>query len=307
VQVAGEVTPDSSSLTFASSGQRLRDLSVVAGHCDYIGREGIEFYPQELQLFYYQGETSTPGVILVHNYQSAKSKYKISRSTFALETKFLFPLVKGPLIARFEYKWDGVLVAFPYSGSDPHRPVDAEQLHRESRLLLEHYQRYKGLIQDQTGYSDRIRGEGEFYGVARTGPYSFASTYVAFRDNTKWRACVVQEAEMPWGERKRFVFQNHAASICERRTGGFISLAEAHYICAILNAPVVEQFIYASSDQRSYKIRPPVHVPPFDPDQPDHLALAELSKEAHLSSPRHAAIRNQIEMVYLRMCKESPK
>lgn len=301
--VAGQVIPNSTSLTFAVSRQRLADLSLVAGQCDYIGREGIEFYPQELQLFYCKGEALTPGVVLVQNYQSPKSKYKISRRTFAFETKYLFPLVKGPRIDRFEYRWDGLLVAFPYSKTHPHRPVDTETLHRESRLLLEHYQRHKKLIEDQTGYSDKIRGEGEFYGLARTGPYSFAPTYVAFRDNTKWRASVISTAEMPWGERKRFVFQNHAVSVCERSTGHFIALREAHYICAILNAPVVEQFIYASSDQRSYKIRPPVYVPTFEPRQPDHAMLAKLSMDAHDNPSRRDAIRHEIEAIYIRMCK----
>lgn len=306
-QVAGEVIPNSTSLTFAVSKQRLRDLSLAAGQCDYVGREGIEFYPQELQLFYYRAETSTPGVILVENYQSPKSKYSIKKRTFALETKYLFPLVKGPFIERFQYLWDGVLVAFPYDVTNPHRPVDAERLYGESRLLLEHYQRHKELIEGQTGYSDKIRGGGEFYGLARTGPYSFARSYVAFRDNTKWRACVVSTADTPWGENKRFVFQNHAASICEASTGRFIGAREAHYVCAILNAPVVEQFIYASSDQRSYKIRPPVYVPTFEPTRPEHAMLADLSVEAHDNPGRRNAVREEIEAIYVRMCKGRQK
>ena len=108
---------------------------------------------------------------------------------------------------------------------------------------------------------------------------------------------------MPWGERKRFVFQNHAVSICERRSDGqFINKDEAHFICAILNTPIVEKFISATSDDRSYKIRPPVFVPLFDPDDERHKKLATLSREAHKCPDRRNDIRKENEQVYLNLC-----
>ena len=138
----------------------------------------------------------------------------------------------------------------------------------------------------QTKFSDKIRGKnrGEFYGLARTGLYSFADVYVGYRDNTRWGAVVVNNVEMPWGERKRLVFQNHAVSMCERsqgQGGGFIGEDEAHFICAILNTPIVERFIEATSDNRSYKIRLPVFVPLYNPRNREHLQLVAFSRKAH--------------------------
>jgi hypothetical protein len=63
-----------------------------------------------------------------------------------------------------------------------------------SPFLLQYYEKWKKLLEQQTEYSDSIRGEGEYYGLARTGPYSFKSCYVAFRDNTKWCATVLTKA-----------------------------------------------------------------------------------------------------------------
>ena len=170
-------------------------------------------------------------------------------------------------------------MAFAYDDRDPLRPVPVDLLEETSPLLLAYYQTYRDIIEQQTRFSDKIRGldPGAFYGVARTGPYSFATVWVAYRDNTAWRSVVVSDTEMPWGERKRFVFQNHAVSMCERQQDNtFVTADEAHFICAILNTPIVCRFIDATSDNRSFKIRPPVFVPRFDPSDDRHRATSRL-------------------------------
>ena len=111
--------------------------------------------------------------------------------------------------------------AFPYDSSDALRPVSLRSLRERSPLLAQFYLDERLSFEAQTAFSDKIRGSnpGEFYGVARTGPYSFAPIHVGFRDNTSWSAMVVDDIEMPWGEIRHPVFQNHAASVCERPDG----------------------------------------------------------------------------------------
>lgn len=306
-RVAGQIIPGSTTYTVADSHEELQEFSLVAGECDYTGREGIEFYPQELLLFKYEEPGPRAGTAWLKNLQVSKSKYKIPSRRVLLETKFLHPLVKGPAIGPFVHDYDDLVVAFPYEAKDPMRPIPASRLKVESPLLLAYYNKNRSVMESQTKFSDKIRGKdpGEFYGLARTGPYSFARTYVAFRDNTRWCAAVITSAKMPWNGKKRFLFQNHAVSMCERSDGGLIDLDEAHYVCAILNTSVVSRFIRASSDERSYKVRPPVFVPPFEPENGDHQALAAASKLAHDHPSDVDALRHAMTAVYLRMCRAS--
>ena len=303
-QIAGQIISGSTAYTFAKSEDELSKFKKIQGECAYIGREGIEFYPQELLIFKYDGQGPILGTVFLKNIQVTKSKYKITSQRLLLETKYLYPLVKGPAIEHFSHNYENLIVPFPYEKNDPNRPINAKQLEKESPFLLSYYKKYGEIIRAQTKFSDKIRGpnSGEFYGLARTGPYSFHNVYVAFRDNTKWRAVVITSENLPWGERKRFVFQNHAVSMCERKEGGFIDEDEAHYICAILNAPIVEEFIYASSDTRSFKIRPPIFVPNYDENDDKHKKLSELSKRAHNSKDDIENVRNEIERVYLEIC-----
>ena len=101
------------------------------------------------------------------------------------------------------------------------------------------------------------------------------------RDNTAWAAAVVTEVDTEWGGKKRPVFQNHAISICEDSEGNYITLNEAHYICGILNTPIVVKYMMTSSDSRSFPIRPRIRIPKFDDTNIAHQRIAELSKIAH--------------------------
>jgi hypothetical protein len=213
-------------------------------------------------------------------------------------------LAKGPGIEEFGYDDPQLLVAFPYEKANPHAPLSQKELKAQSPLLLAFYRKFKAQLEQQTKYSDSIRGDGEFYGVARTGPYSFNACYVAYRDNTKWCATVLTKKKMPWGEQKRYLFQNHAVSISEREDGGLIDKTEAYFIAGIFNTDIVRKFIYASSDNRSFKIRPPVYVPLFDPTNALHKDIARLAMLAHDDSKDREKHMRALEKRYLEMCSK---
>ena len=304
-KVAGQIIPGSTAFTVAANRDELLEFSVVAGSCEYIGREGIEFYPQELQLFKYDAVGPRPDTVWLRNIQVQKSKYKLPSGRILLETRYLYPLVKGPQLGPFCHDYNGLVVAFPHTSAVPTKPLPAKTLKAKSRLLLAYYNRNREVIEKQTKFSDRIRGAdpGEFYGLARVGSYSFAHTHVAFRDNTRWCAAVIRSHKMPWNSKKRFVFQNHAVSMCERTDGGNVTVDEAHYVCAILNTPIVERFLNATSDERSYKVRPPVFVPLFNPKASDHRALVAGSKDAHANPEQVESLRVKMGRHYLRICR----
>lgn len=307
---AGQIMPHNTAFTIAYSISDLNAFEKIAGEADYIGREGIEFYPQELLLFRVSENLPAKpkvGCMYFNNVQFEKSKYRIPEDTIELEKKYLFPLVKGPEIQKFKHNYSNILVSFPYEKSNPKQPLSREKLQENSANLLDYYLKYEDVFREQTEYSDKIRGPdaGDFYGLARVGPYSFAEYYVAFRDNTKWCAVVISPKKTILEEKKRFVFQNHAVSICEDKNNKFITENEAHYICAILNASLVERYILQSSDSRSFKIRPPIKLPKYDEKNPIHTELSKLSKEAHENPDKIDSIIKKTDEIYLKMLKKN--
>ena len=300
-RVAGRLDSASTRFTFADNETELSHMASVAGTAEYLGREGIEFYPNELLLWKYDAPGPQDGLVWVRNIQTPKAKYRIPSTRILVETAYLHPLVRGPMIRPFALAGEDILVAFPYSGDNPQRPIEPDELANTSPRLLDFYERNREIIERQTKFSDKIRGQGEFYGLARTGAYSFADVHVAFRDNTKWRACVATGKVMPWGEYRRYLFQNHAVSISERLDGSSITEDEAHYICSVLNAPTVEKYIMASSDDRSFKVRPPVRIPLFDESDVDHRRLALIGREITSKEVPFESMAGELDRLCLRL------
>ncbi|MEI4550343.1 Eco57I restriction-modification methylase domain-containing protein [Pseudoalteromonas spongiae] len=280
--IAGTVHDGSTQLTYANNRAQLANFGKVVGTCEYKGREGIEFFPQELFLLNYQGKRGSN--LIFENYQGgSKSKHKVPRQSVIVEPDFIYPLIRGREIKPFKVLSSGFYVPFPYEHLS-RSPIVLNELNKKSKLLARYFQKNKSVIENQTGYNDKIIGKKhntEYYALARVGEYSYGEHFVCFRDNTSWAAAVVSELKTAWGEQKRPLFQNHAVSISQDKDGNFISLEEAHYICAIFNSPSVKEFIERSSDSRSFKIRPPINIPPFDVKKKKHVKLAELSKKAH--------------------------
>ena len=295
LELAGQVNENNTIFSYAKDELELDSFGKISGIASYKGREGIEFYPQELFLLEVDNDMPVSNeTVIVKNYQNKKSKYKIPLESFPLEKKYLHPLVKGVDIERFNLLKSDYIVPFPYEKTNTRSPITTKALTKSSKLLAAYFNRFKQVFEAQTQYNEKIIGEKhntEFYALARVGEYSFAEHYVAFRDNSKWQSCVVSSVLTPWGELKRPQFQNHAVTISQNSSGEFISLEEAHFICAILNAPITESFILNSSDSRSFKINPPIFIPEFDINNKYHKELSDLSIKAHKLFDNKAEIK----------------
>ena len=300
----------STAFSYIDNPQEISAFQSIAGTSEYIGREGIEFYPQEIFLLQQNPALPpTPEAIGFTNFQNKKSKYKIPQQNSLLETTYLHPLIKGRNVSRFHVDSSGFVVPFPYDTNHKRTPIPFAFLRTQSPKLAEYLKRFESIICNQTAYNSKIIGQKydtEFYALARVGEYSFANNFVVFRDNTKWCAAVVSKRTTPWGEHKMPVFQNHAVSISQDVNGNYISLDEAHYICAILNAPIVAKYIINSSDSRTFKVRPPVQIPKFCASNPIHLKLAKLSMRAHKNydnSQVMATIDSELNSLYINLVK----
>lgn len=300
----------STAFSYASDINEGRNFKLVAGECSYLGREGVEIFPQELFLLQVnKSKKIRKGCVYLKNYQSERSKHKIAPGEFLIETEMLYPLVKGTDIERFHVEPSPYVVPFPY---DDHArsPIESERLTKLAPNLMAYFNANRSSFEEQTTYNDKIIGKkhkNEFYALARVGLYSYGDYFVAFRDNTKWQAAVVSKLSVPWSnDKKRPVFQNHAVSISQRADGSFITEDEAHYICAIFNAPIVAQFILNSSDSRTFKIRPPINIQPFNPDNKLHQALVTLSRQGHAdysNLSKMAKLDRELDKAYLALLK----
>lgn len=292
------------------SKEALSRFGGIGGKSYYIGREGIEFYPQELMVFKKSDLPGIEGCTCLRNIQNRKSKYRVHEFDVLLETEYLHPMIKGKDISPFHVEWNNYIVPFPYESSNPKVPIKMNILAEKAPRLAKYYQENKNLILEQTGYNEKIIGRenAEFYALARVGGYSYAKNYVVFRDNTKWAAAVISEVNTDWGGVKRPLFQNHAVSICEDIEGNYISLDEAYFICGIMNTKIVYEYMMQSSDSRSFPIRPRIYIPKYDPQNIIHVEIADLCKIMHKKYNDAQIIeenQKKVEEYYIKLIEQS--
>ncbi len=264
--------------------EQIKLLSKEQSH--YKGREGIEFYPQELLVFEFVADgVQNEKSVTVQNIQVKRSKFKLPAKKTFIEKKYLAPLVKGVNVTPFHIESE-LLVPFVYDKDHSKRvAIDEDTLRQKAPLTFKHFESLKHIFQAQNHYSKKlINGKNiPYYSLARVGDYTFAPYHVVFRDNTKNVASVVDKIMTPWGEEKLPVFQNHAVTISQRPDGDYISLDEAYYIAGIINSDVVTEFVKISSDGRSFPIHPRYQIPLYGKAElvSYQNKIVKLSKEAH--------------------------
>jgi hypothetical protein len=283
--VAGHCIRGTSIFSYGEDEHSLHNFSKISGESFYIGRDGIDFYPQELYMLSVDKDLPiSTKKVFVKNFQNPRATHRISEITVPLETKYLYPLVRSVEVDRFQIANHSYVVPFPYDEGNMRAPIALKDLTKESPLLANFLYQYKSMFSAKTDYNKKIIGEkhsSEFYALTRVGEYTFGDNFVVFRKDTKWCSAVISSIETEWGEIKPPRFQSHAVYISQNKNGDYISLREAHFICAIFNAPLTAKFITNSSDGRSYKVRPPVFIPKFDETDIVHKELSDLSIAAH--------------------------
>lgn len=150
--------------TYIRNKALINDMKSVAGESSYIGREGIEFYPQEMIIFEQTEMPPTKECTSLRNIQVKKSKYNVPQTYRLLETKYLHPLIQGTDITPFHIEVSGYIVPFPYDKKVSDRlPIPMDKLVKDAPKLAKFYNQFKKLICSQTNYNERIIGrKGEF-------------------------------------------------------------------------------------------------------------------------------------------------
>jgi hypothetical protein len=139
---------------------------------------------------------------------------------------------------------------------------------------LDYLRRYQDVLESRSSFKE-YRSKGPFYSMWRVGPYSFSPYKVVWPEMGELRAAVIADAPTPWGESKMLVPEGKVNLV------GLDSEDEAHYLCALLNAPLIKRAYQRMSSQIGRPSRLPFALPPYDAERFTHRALAAVSRAAH--------------------------
>lgn len=304
-----------SGFTFLKVEAKVENYQKIIGYCAYKGRSGVEFTPKEVYMLI--GKSSIEGTTKQYLFQNEKSKgttHKVNHiGDLKLETKFVRPLIKGPMITKFNIARENEYCIYPYNHGDT-ESVQLRDLMTFSPNLAVYLVGQKSVIGGQSERSKAIAKGNDFYSLSKIGPYTYAPFKVIFRDNSKWASAVSKEVESDWGEKILPIPAKHAPYISQKkRTKSnknlsedelYISEDEAYYICGVLNSPVVESYMLSTFSHRSISIDLKIKLPLYDEKNKNHKRISDIAKEIEMDLDKAKTGLNEINKLYLEICDE---
>ena len=225
------------------------------------------------------------GGVLIRNI-AAKCKSPLDTVQQVIEPDLLYPLLRWGDVRRCS--------AVPRShillAQDPATRTGIAEAVMRQRFphTLAYLERFRDLLISRAAFR-RYQGRSPFYSMYNVGPYTIAPVKVVWRRmDRRINAAVIESSyssstgagEMPPAQQRPMIPQETCVLVaCQ-------SADEAHYVCAVLNSAMVNELVLAHSVRGGKGFGTPgmlenVPLARYRPDDPRHVALASLSRQAH--------------------------
>lgn len=258
------------------TGKRRALLAVekVLGRSDYVTRAGTCTWLNGV--YWVETVDARPDGLVVISNLTEGAKREIESVQAALEPDLLYPLLRGRDVGRWQATPQAHILVTHEPGMGL-KAISEDEMAVRLPKTYAYLKRFEEPLRERSGYKRYFRKDDPIYSIFNVGDYTFAPYKVVWREVSHQLDAAVAEQNTVIGSLSKCAVPDHTLIMipCER-------LAEAHFICAILNsAPsrfVVRNYIVLHPDPH---ILERVCVPQFDGKDTTHRRLAKLSQQAH--------------------------
>jgi methylase of polypeptide subunit release factors len=255
---------------------KLEILSGIEGKNSYEAKSGIIADPYGV--FWVQIiKTLSDGNVIINNLPE-EGKRKISKIKEKVEANLIYPSLRGSDIQR----WQAQPKFFVFLTQDPHKrePISEDKFKNNFPRTYSYFTRFKEVLLSSSSKTvKRLREQKAFYAMFGVGDYTLSKYKVVWKQmSNDIYGAVISQIKTSIGYK----------TIIPLHTTAFIATnneTEAHYLCAIINSKPVRDFVKSfSSAGRGFgtpSVMKHVAIPKFDPENPLHQKLAEISKKCH--------------------------
>jgi methylase of polypeptide subunit release factors len=252
------------------------DLGKIQGENYYTAHSGAYISPYGVFWLKIKQVLST-GDLLIENLIE-KGKTKIPKLEETIEQDLVYPGLRGSDIQR----WQATSKIYILLTQDPSKrePYPEEVMKKKWPRTYGYLTKFKEVLQSRASKMlQDLAKKTSFYAVFGVANYTMSKFKVVWkRMSTDLIAAVVSQSKTPFGYKTIIPLETTALFATD-------SESEAHYLCAIINSKPVREFIKSfSSAGRGFgtpSVMEHVGIPKFDPQNPLHKKLAEISKKCH--------------------------
>ena len=223
---------------------------------------------------------TAPGGVRIRNLAQC-GRDRPAAVTQVIEPDLLYPLLRWGDVGRYTARPAAcVLLA---QNPQTRRGRDAAVMQGDYPLSYAYLEQFRAALLRRAAYR-RYQAGGPFYAMYNVGPYTVSPLKVVWRRmDRQIRAAVVAEHTFPELGAKPIVPQETCVLVAVD------SMAEAHYLCAVLNSAAIGRQIAACSISGGKGFGTPgmlqyVQIGRYDPADRRHEELAQCSRAAHAAA-----------------------
>jgi hypothetical protein len=265
----------------------LKVYSQLKGQNPYTAHLGVNADPYGI--FWLQVKEVRPDGIPVIENMHERGKREIKPVHTAIESDLVYPAVTGENIIKFGIR-DYFYLLVPQNPKEQ-KPYSADWMIQNVPMTFAYLKQFEQILLSRGSKVIReLAKKTEPYAIFGVGEYTFSRYRVTWKAMaSKMSAVVLSSLRTDLGTKP----------IISTKVTSFIptnNKDEAHYLCAILNSEIVNDFIKSfSSAGRGFgapSIMNNLAIPRFDNSNETHKQLAELSEKAHNLAKRAKSAEN---------------
>jgi hypothetical protein len=250
----------------------LKRIGNVLGAAGYSGRAGSCTW---LNGVYWVDVISKrkDGLLLVSNLHDS-GKIKIRNVNVAIEPDYVFPLLRGRDVERWQAKPTSSVI-IPQDAKNPSKGVPEKHLQAAHPKTFAYFKQFEEQLRKRSGFKQYFDAvTAPFYSVYNVGLYTFSPYKVVWREQASFLTAAVSTAE----KGARPIVPDHKLMLCSGD-----SEEEVHYLCALLNSAPAQFVVKSYSLETSVSTHVLNHVAirKFDPLDRTHCQLAASSQALH--------------------------
>jgi len=212
------------------------------------------------------------------------AKVKVEEVTEPIEPDLLYPLLRGRDVQRWKAEPSALILMV----QDPvkRRGIDEKEMQTRYPRTYGYLKRFESVLRQRAAFkryftrkdkNGRTVETGPFYSMFDVGDYTFAPWKVVWREVSHTLDAAVAS---PHDDKPTVADHTLITVECSQKE-------EAHYLCGVLNSScarlAVRAYIVLHPDPH---ILEHIRIPRYDPSNPVHRRLAELSQAAHEAARR---------------------
>lgn len=268
---------DPTSIWVSAPEPVLSSLDALLGENPYRARTGV-FTGGANAVYWMEILGGNRDCVQVRNLTD-RAKRRVETVTAALETTFLYPLVRGSDLSQWQVRPECYLLC-PHTPQTKIRPVEETLLRETAPKTAAYLHSFQTQLNDRRGFAgwERAIQEQYFYALLRVGPYTFSRYKVAWRYiASSFITAVIAPVQDPClGQRLPIPNEKvmYVGTDCRE---------EAYYLCGILSSSPVRCCVkcYMNPTSISAHVLDKLNIPRYDPIQPLHRTIGALCLQGH--------------------------